>query len=197
MSKRPCGAGRSPRKGALRVQDCAAGAAQRDLAGEPCRGDRARVSHSRPGGGGEIVVKFAGWCPGAVGIACIAASANKPEEKDTGFRLCRGVAASGGYWLALAGDDIFGEEMLVGSIGVISGGFGLQELIKRSGIERRLYTAGTHKSLLDPFLPVNPEDVERLTALQQDIYRATKTMSASAGSARSTPPTKVCSTAMC
>jgi serine protease SohB len=85
------------------------------------------------------------------------------------------VAASGGYWLALAGDEIFGEETsLVGSIGVISGGFGLHELISRLGIERRLYTAGTHKSLLDPFLPVNPEDVERLTLLQQDIHRAFK-----------------------
>jgi signal peptide peptidase SppA len=85
------------------------------------------------------------------------------------------VAASGGYWLALAGDEIFGEETsLVGSIGVISGGFGLQELIKRLGVERRLYTAGEHKSLLDPFLPVEPADVERLTVLQQDIHRAFK-----------------------
>jgi signal peptide peptidase SppA len=85
------------------------------------------------------------------------------------------VAASGGYWLALAGDEIFGEETsLVGSIGVISAGFGLAELIKRFGIERRLYTAGTHKSLLDPFLPEDPADVERLSVLQQDIHRAFK-----------------------
>jgi signal peptide peptidase SppA len=85
------------------------------------------------------------------------------------------VAASGGYWLALAGDEIFGEETsLVGSIGVVSGGFGVHELIHRLGIERRLYTAGAHKSLLDPFLPVKPEDVERLTTLQQDIHRAFK-----------------------
>ena len=85
------------------------------------------------------------------------------------------VAASGGYWLALAGDEIFAEETsLVGSIGVVSGGFGLHELITRLGVERRLYTAGTHKSLLDPFLPVNPEDVERLGVLQRDIHRAFK-----------------------
>jgi signal peptide peptidase SppA len=85
------------------------------------------------------------------------------------------VAASGGYWLALAGDEIFGEETsLLGSIGVVSGGFGVHELIKRLGVERRLYTAGTHKSLLDPFLPVKEEDVERLTLLQQDIHRAFK-----------------------
>jgi len=85
------------------------------------------------------------------------------------------VAASGGYWLALAGDEIFGEETsLIGSIGVVSAGFGLYELIKRFGIERRLYTAGTHKSLLDPFLPEDPADVERLSGLQQDIHRAFK-----------------------
>jgi signal peptide peptidase SppA len=85
------------------------------------------------------------------------------------------VAASGGYWLALAGDEIFGEETsLIGSIGVISGGFGVHELIARLGIERRLYTAGAKKSLLDPFLPVKSEDVERLTVLQQDIHRAFK-----------------------
>ncbi len=85
------------------------------------------------------------------------------------------IAASGGYWLALAGDEIFAEEAsLIGSIGVVSGGFGVHELIARLGIERRLYTAGTHKSLLDPFLPVKTEDVERLGALQQDIHRAFK-----------------------
>lgn len=85
------------------------------------------------------------------------------------------VAASGGYWLALAGDEIFCEETsLVGSIGVVSGGFGLHALIERFGIERRLYTAGSRKSLLDPFLPVNPGDVERLGVLQQDIHRAFK-----------------------
>jgi signal peptide peptidase SppA len=91
------------------------------------------------------------------------------------FAFAEDVAASGGYWLALAGDEIFGEETsLIGSIGVISSGFGLHELIGRLGIERRLYTAGVHKSLLDPFLPVKPEDVERLTVLQQDIHSAFK-----------------------
>jgi signal peptide peptidase SppA len=98
------------------------------------------------------------------------------EEKGTPvIAFAEDVAASGGYWLALAGDEIFAEETsLVGSIGVISGGFGLHELIGRLGVERRLYTAGTRKSLLDPFLPVNPEDVERLGVLQRDIHRAFK-----------------------
>jgi signal peptide peptidase SppA len=85
------------------------------------------------------------------------------------------VAASGGYWLALAGDEIFSEETsLLGSIGVISAGFGFYQLIGRLGIERRLHTAGERKSLLDPFLPEEPSDVARLTALQQDIHQSFK-----------------------
>ena len=85
------------------------------------------------------------------------------------------VAASGGYWLALAGDEIFGEETsLVGSIGVISAGFGFHQLIGRLGIERRLHTAGERKSLLDPFLPEEASDIARLTALQQDIHQSFK-----------------------
>jgi signal peptide peptidase SppA len=85
------------------------------------------------------------------------------------------VAASGGYWLALAGDEIFSEETsILGSIGVISAGFGFTRLIERLGVERRLHTAGERKSLLDPFLPEDPSDVERLSALQQDIHRAFK-----------------------
>jgi signal peptide peptidase SppA len=85
------------------------------------------------------------------------------------------VAASGGYWLALAGDEIFSEETsILGSIGVISASFGFTQLIERLGVERRLHTAGERKSLLDPFLPQNPSDVERLTMLQQDIHRAFK-----------------------
>ncbi len=95
------------------------------------------------------------------------------EKKVPVIAFAEDVAASGGYWLALAGDEIFGEETsLLGSIGVVSGGFGLHRLIDRVGVERRLYTAGAHKSLLDPFLPVNPNDVERLSLLQQDIHRA-------------------------
>ncbi len=85
------------------------------------------------------------------------------------------VAASGGYWLALAGDEIFGEETSVfGSIGVISAGFGFTRLIDRLGVERRLHTAGTNKAMLDPFLPEDPADVARLSGLQQDIHRAFK-----------------------
>jgi signal peptide peptidase SppA len=85
------------------------------------------------------------------------------------------VAASGGYWLALAADEIYAEETsLLGSIGVVTAGFGFVDLLGRLGIERRLYTAGDNKSLLDPFLPEQPQDVERLKTLQQDLHESFK-----------------------
>ncbi|WP_298260298.1 S49 family peptidase [Bradyrhizobium sp.] len=81
------------------------------------------------------------------------------------------VAASGGYMIACAGDEIFCDpSSILGSIGVVGGSFGFQELIKKVGVERRLYTAGAHKAMLDPFLPENPEDVSRLKALQREIH---------------------------
>ena len=81
------------------------------------------------------------------------------------------VAASGGYMIACAGDEIFCDpSSIMGSIGVVGGSFGFQELIKKVGVERRLYTAGAHKAMLDPFLPENPEDVARVKALQREIH---------------------------
>src|ERR1700720_3462663 len=81
------------------------------------------------------------------------------------------VAASGGYMIACAGDEIFCDpSSILGSIGVVGGTFGFQELIKRIGVERRLYTAGEHKAMLDPFLPENPDDVARVKALQREIH---------------------------
>jgi signal peptide peptidase SppA len=81
------------------------------------------------------------------------------------------VAASGGYMLACAGDEIFCDpSSIMGSIGVVGGSFGFHELIKRIGVERRLYTAGERKAMLDPFLPENPEDVARVKAIQREIH---------------------------
>jgi signal peptide peptidase SppA len=81
------------------------------------------------------------------------------------------VAASGGYMIACAGDEIFCDpSSILGSIGVVGGSFGFQELIKKLGVERRLYTAGAHKAMLDPFLPENPEDVTRVKTLQREIH---------------------------
>ncbi len=83
------------------------------------------------------------------------------------------MAASGGYWLACAGDQIWVDDSsIVGSIGVIFSSFGFSELMARQGIERRVVTAGTSKSLADPFLPQKPEDIERLKAIQTPIHQA-------------------------
>jgi signal peptide peptidase SppA len=82
------------------------------------------------------------------------------------------VAASGGYMIACAGDEILCDpSSILGSIGVVGGSFGFQEAIKRLGIERRLYTAGAHKAMLDPFLPENADDVAKLKAIQREIHQ--------------------------
>ena len=82
------------------------------------------------------------------------------------------VAASGGYLIALAGDEIIADPTsIVGSIGVISGGFGFPELMRKLGVERRVYTAGENKSVLDPFLPEKQSDIDHLKSLQQDVHR--------------------------
>lgn len=93
------------------------------------------------------------------------------EKKVPVIAFVEDVAASGGYWLASAADEIFVDATsIVGSIGVISAGFGFHELIGRWGIERRLYTAGEDKSLLDPFRPEQPKDVARLKHIQAGLH---------------------------
>lgn len=83
------------------------------------------------------------------------------------------AAASGGYWLACAADHIWVDDSsIVGSIGVVSSGFGLEGLITRNGIERRVHTAGQSKSQMDPFKPESPEDVARLREILEDIHAA-------------------------
>jgi serine protease SohB len=81
------------------------------------------------------------------------------------------AAASGGYMIACAGDEIVADpHSIVGSIGVVGGSFGFDKAIAKIGIERRLYTSGEHKATLDPFLPENPDDVARLKNLQREIH---------------------------
>ncbi len=93
------------------------------------------------------------------------------EKKKRVYVFCEDVAASGGYYLAIAGDEIYADpSSIVGSIGVITAGFGFDHAIEKLGIERRVYTAGLSKSSLDPFLPEKPEDVERIKSLQRDIH---------------------------
>ncbi|MFM7084012.1 MAG: S49 family peptidase [Hyphomicrobium sp.] len=99
----------------------------------------------------------------------IRALAEENEKKI--YVFCEDVVASGGYYIALAGDEIYAEpSSIIGSIGVITSGFGFNKAIEKLGIERRVYTAGRSKSILDPFLPEKAEDVERLADLQRDAH---------------------------
>ncbi|MGN6459989.1 MAG: S49 family peptidase, partial [Pseudolabrys sp.] len=83
------------------------------------------------------------------------------------------VAASGGYMIACAADEIIGDTYsIAGSIGVVGGSFGFHKLIEKIGVERRLYTSGEHKAMLDPFLPEKPDDVTRLKAIQHEIHES-------------------------
>ena len=93
------------------------------------------------------------------------------EHGKTVYVFCEDVAASGGYYLALAGDEIYSDaSSIVGSIGVIFAGFGFDKAIEKLGVSRRVYTAGEHKDALDSFQPERPQDVERLKDLQRDVH---------------------------
>jgi signal peptide peptidase SppA len=122
-----------------------------------------------------IIVNSPGGSPVQSSLLYRRIRALADEKRLPVFAFAEDVAASGGYWLALAGDEVYAEEAsLLGSIGVVSSGFGFTRLIDRIGVERRLHTAGENKSLLDPFLPESERDVERLTTLQEDIHAAFK-----------------------
>ena len=119
-----------------------------------------------------LVINSPGGSP--VQSALIAARIRRLAEKHEipVHAFVEDVAASGGYWLATAADDITVDaNSIVGSIGVISAGFGLHEFIGRYGIERRVYTSGKSKSQLDPFRPENPDDIARLRALQDQVHK--------------------------
>ena len=97
--------------------------------------------------------------------------AHAAESKIPVIAFAEDVAASGGYMLALAADEIYASSSsIVGSIGVISAGFGFPGLLRKLGVERRVYAAGDNKSTLDPFKPENPEDIDRLKAIQRDVH---------------------------
>ena len=96
------------------------------------------------------------------------------EEKEVPvYAFTEDVAASGGYWIACAGDEIFADQnSIVGSIGVVSAGFGFTAMLDKLGVERRVHSRGEKKTLLDPFAPEKSEDVARLTALQKEIHES-------------------------
>lgn len=94
------------------------------------------------------------------------------EKKLPVLAFVEDVAASGGYMIACAADEIICDTYsIAGSIGVVGGSFGFHKLIEKIGVERRLYTSGERKAMLDPFLPEKPEDVERIKSVQRDIHQ--------------------------
>ncbi|KAA2234372.1 S49 family peptidase [Salinarimonas soli] len=95
------------------------------------------------------------------------------EKKLSVLVFVEDAAASGGYMIACAGDEIIADpSSIVGSVGVVSAGFGLDRLIERYGVDRRVHTTGPRKAMLDPFRPENPDDIVRLKAIQSDIFTA-------------------------
>ena len=99
------------------------------------------------------------------------------EHKVPVYAFCEDVAASGGYWLACAADEIYADEnAIVGSIGVISMGFGFPKALQKLGVERRVHTAGESKSMNDPFKPEKPQDVARLKSLLGEMHESFKAM---------------------
>ncbi len=95
------------------------------------------------------------------------------EKKVPVFAFAEDVAASGGYWLLTAADEIYADESsIIGSIGVISAGFGFPAVLDRLGVERRVYASGRNKAALDPFQREKPEEVKYLRAIQEEIHEA-------------------------
>ena len=127
-------------------------------------GARAGIQDARRQGG-RAVDQLPRRLARAVGVDRRRGSARWPGTSNLPvIAFIEDVGASGGYWLALAADEIFAAaSSIVGSIGVVHASFGFADVIERLGIERRLYTAGAKKSMLDPFRPQDPEDVDRLT----------------------------------
>jgi signal peptide peptidase SppA len=121
--------------------------------------------------GVALVINSPGGSPVQSGLIFSRIRALAEQKEKTVFVFAEDVAASGGYLIALAGDEIFVHDAsVVGSIGVISAGFGFVELMEKIGVQRRVYTAGESKSMLDPFQPEKEEDIDRIKGLQSDIH---------------------------
>ena len=120
-----------------------------------------------------IVVNSPGGSPVQSALIARRIRALAAEHRLPVYAFAEDVAASGGYWLLTAGDEIWADESsIIGSIGVVSGGFGFPEVLKRLGVERRVYTAGEHKAALDPFQPEKPGEIDHLRGILEDTHEA-------------------------
>jgi signal peptide peptidase SppA len=126
---------------------------------------------SMPGPAVALSINSPGGSPAQSDLIGRRIRALAQEKEKTVYAFAEDVAASGGYWLAVAADEVYAlETSIVGSIGVVSGGFGFTGLIEKLGVERRLYTAGEAKARLDPFSPEKADDVKWLAALHRDMH---------------------------
>ena len=120
-----------------------------------------------------IVINSPGGSPVQSALIAGRIRALATEHRLPVYAFAEDVAASGGYWLLTAGDEIWADESsIIGSIGVVSGGFGFPEVLKRLGVERRVYTAGEHKAALDPFQPEKPGEIDHLRGILEDTHEA-------------------------
>lgn len=124
-----------------------------------------------------LVINSPGGSPVQSALILRRVRALAKKHNKTVFGFAEDVAASGGYLLALGADEIYADaSTMIGSIGVVSSGFGFTQLLEKAGIERRLYTAGRSKASLDPFSPEDPEEVAKLKAMQEDVHETFKSL---------------------
>ncbi len=122
-----------------------------------------------------IIINSPGGAPAQCSLITDQIVALSKEKKIPVYAFVEDIAASGGYWLACAADEIYVQETsIVGSIGVISSSFGLDQFIQKHNVQRRVYTSGKEKSFLDPFKPEKEDDLQRLKAIQADMHESFK-----------------------
>ena len=124
-----------------------------------------------------VVINSPGGSPVQAALIHDRIRALAKEKGVTVLTFAEDLAASGGYMLAIAGDEVYAHEnSIVGSIGVVSAGFGFQGLMEKIGVERRVHTSGERKAMLDPFKPEDPRDAAHLEALQREVHESFKAM---------------------
>lgn len=122
-----------------------------------------------------LVINSPGGSPAQCSLLSGCIRALVEEKEIPVYAFVEDVAASGGYWLACIGDEIYAQETsIIGSIGVISAGFGMDAFIKKHDITRRVHTSGRDKSFLDPFKPERADDVDRLKSIQEEMHESFK-----------------------
>lgn len=147
------------------------------IALDTCAGALERAFSARGAAAVAISINSPGGSPVQSNLIFKRIRALATEKSIPVYTFCEDVAASGGYMLACAGDEIFADpSSIIGSIGVVSSGFGFTRAIEKLGIDRRVYTAGARKVILDPFQEEKPEDIKQLLAIQKDIHETFKAL---------------------